>query len=80
MVDLEEKLCTGHTYVVYEDHEVGLSSLDFHCVTPEDYAFCPPPLSLFQEFRVMDNISWNTWCEEYEPSDDEILVSELELT
>lgn len=78
MVELEQKFCTGHAYVVYEDREVGLSSLDFHCMTLSDYAFSPPPPALFSEEldeRGADEWAW--WCEEFEPSSNEVFISNL---
>jgi hypothetical protein len=62
--------CTGHTFVLYNDPEIGLSSLDFHCMTPEDYTFIAPP-----EFD-MDLWLERVW--EVEPTDSELREIEAE--
>ena len=63
MVRLEQgQSCEGHTFVLYDDPEIGLSSLDFHCMTPGDYTFCPPP-----------DFDMDAWLElEIEPTDQEL--------
>lgn len=72
MVSLEEgSLCTGHVYSVLT--EFG-GDIEFHCMTPDDYAFCPPPEN---DWDLMPFEQWAEWIEINRPSDEEILVSDL---
>jgi hypothetical protein len=75
MVHLEQgAYCQGHTFIAYEDREIGLSEFDFHCMTTEDYAYSPPPVN---DLNFMVAAEWDKWIEESQPSDDEILISDL---
>ena len=62
--------CFEHEeFVLYNDPEIGLSSLDFHCLVPGDYAFCPPPETAWTAY---DYEEWLDWISESEPTDAEL--------
>lgn len=83
MYDLEEgPYCTGHAFIAYEDREIGLNEFDFHCA-PFPLAYCPPPESVFDSifdesvFDADDDHIWDEWCEDRQPSEEEIMISDL---
>ena len=71
MIELETGKCTGHTFIVYEDAKIGLSNLDFHCMTPDDFAYCPPPPFTWDWMTYGNFLEW---VSVNEPSSSEIFV------
>lgn len=76
MTELDEGNC--HTFIEYEDREIGLSNLGI-CCFPLGFAFCPPPAQTFSgELDELYPSGWAKWCKENQPSQDDLLVSDLQ--
>ena len=78
MVILEKDPCFGHEEMIEPETRWDMPNYEF-CKLPSGYAFCQPPESLFESILAADEENiWELWCEESQPSDEEILISDLD--